>query len=86
MLRALRHFGAIVFFFVPQAFLGEILATYLHGLFESPAVLQALFGRAPRSLDAVFDGLAEVVDTAFEPGVLWSLLDTPIASPLPDTA
>lgn len=65
---------------------GNVLALYLHGLFESPAVLQALFGRAPRSLDAVFDGLADVVDTAFEPGVLWSLLDTPIASPPPDTA
>ncbi|MBQ1763235.1 MAG: cobyric acid synthase CobQ, partial [Aquincola sp.] len=59
---------------------GNVLALYLHGLFESPDVLQALFGRAPRSLDAVFDGLADVVDAAFEPGVLWSLLDPPIAS------
>ncbi|WP_046115282.1 cobyric acid synthase [Aquincola tertiaricarbonis] len=65
---------------------GSVLALYLHGLLENPAVLQALFGRRPRPLDAVFDGLADTVDAAFQPGVLRSLLDPPNFTPSPDTA
>jgi len=57
---------------------GPVLALYLHGLFENPAVLRALFG-APRvavddPLDAVFERLADAVDAAFAPGVLMGLL------------
>ena len=52
---------------------GNVLGLYVHGLFESPAVLRALFGHAPRTLDSVFDGLADFIDLHFEPGALWRL-------------
>ena len=54
---------------------GNVLAVYVHGLFENPAVLHALFGVEPRSLDSVFDALADLLDAHFAPGVLMSLLD-----------
>jgi adenosylcobyric acid synthase len=42
---------------------GPVLAVYVHGLLESPDVLQRLFGATPpRTLDAVFDELADAVD------------------------
>jgi adenosylcobyric acid synthase len=57
---------------------GPVLALYLHGLFENPAVLRALFGAAQLPvadpLEAVFDRLADAVDAAFAPGVLMGLL------------
>ncbi len=53
---------------------GNVLGLYLHGLFEDPAVLHALFGAGARPLDAVFDGLADFIDTHFEPGVLAGLI------------
>ncbi|KQP43742.1 cobyric acid synthase [Pseudorhodoferax sp. Leaf274] len=40
----------------------QVLGVYLHGLFEDPGVLQALFGSASQTLDQVFDGLADFVD------------------------
>ena len=55
---------------------GNVLGLYLHGLFESPAVLRALFGATARTLDAVFDGLADQVDRHFVPGVLAQLPHT----------
>ena len=53
---------------------GSVLGLYVHGLFESPAVMRALFGADVRSLDSVFDGLADFVDRHFVPGALSSLL------------
>ncbi|HMX11765.1 MAG TPA: cobyric acid synthase [Burkholderiaceae bacterium] len=53
---------------------GNVLGLYAHGLFESPEVLQALFGARCRTLDEVFDGLADYIDRHFEPGVLAGLL------------
>jgi adenosylcobyric acid synthase len=57
---------------------GNVLGLYLHGLFEQPAVLQALFGRQGAgkvpTLDSVFDGLADFVEAHFAPGVLLSLI------------
>jgi adenosylcobyric acid synthase len=53
---------------------GRVLGVYAHGLFESPAVLQALFGAGCRTLDAVFDGLADYIESHFEPGALDALL------------
>lgn len=54
---------------------GPVLAVYLHGLFENPAVVAALFGRSPPPLDAVFDGLADLIDAHFPPGALMALLE-----------
>ncbi len=53
---------------------GNVLGCYLHGLFESPAVLQALFGTQAPTLDRVFDGLADFIEHHFEPGVLQRLV------------
>lgn len=53
---------------------GAVLGLYLHGLFEDPAVLGALFGATLPPLDAVFERLADVVDAAFGEAALLSLL------------
>ena len=53
---------------------GHVLGVYLHGLFEDPAVMQALFGVAAPTFDAVFDSLADYVDRHFAPGVLADLI------------
>ena len=53
---------------------GNVLGVYLHGLFEDPAALQALFGAQAPTLDAVFDGLARSVDACFDTDFLHGLL------------
>jgi adenosylcobyric acid synthase len=53
---------------------GNVLGLYLHGLFEDASALHALFGAAAPTLDATFDGLADFIDTHFEPGVLQGLI------------
>jgi adenosylcobyric acid synthase len=53
---------------------GNVLGLYLHGLFEDPAALHALFGAQAPTLDAAFDRLAEVLAQSFEPGVLDGLI------------
>ena len=53
---------------------GNVLGIYLHGLFEDPAVLHALFGAAAPTLDSVFDGLSHYIEQHFEPNVLASLI------------
>jgi len=52
---------------------GNVLGLCAHGLFESAAVMNRLFGAGHRPLDEVFDGLAEVIEARFAPGVLLSL-------------
>ena len=53
---------------------GSVLGLYLHGLFECPPVVAALFGAAPaRSLEATFDELADVIDCALERQLLHRL-------------
>ena len=53
---------------------GQVLGVYLHGLFEDPQVLRALFGATVPPLEAVFDGLADFVDRHFAPGTLQALV------------
>jgi adenosylcobyric acid synthase len=46
---------------------GSVLAVYLHGLAEIPAITKSLTGREPaRSLSDVFEGLADLVDHAID--------------------
>ena len=51
-----------------------MLGVYLHGLLEDPRVLHALFGASAPTLETVFDGLADFIQTHFEPGVLDQLI------------
>ena len=53
---------------------GNVLGLYLHGMFEDPAVLQALFGATTPTLDVVFDGLADYISQHFEKNFLNSLI------------
>lgn len=57
---------------------GNVMGVYLHGLFEDPNALQALFGAQLQgqvpTLDTVFDGLADFITHHFAPGVLQDLL------------
>ena len=53
---------------------GNVLGIYLHGLFEDPAVLRAVFGATLRPLDEVFERLADTVDAAFGADALMALL------------
>lgn len=52
---------------------GNVLGLYLHGLFEDGRALEALFGAAGGHLDAVFDRLADLVETHFAPDWLRAL-------------
>ena len=52
----------------------NLLAVYLHGLFENPAVLRALFGARAPTFDTVFDRLAQRLDERFAPGTLMGLI------------
>lgn len=54
---------------------GPVLGVYAHGLFEAPAVLQALLGVKGRGLDERLDGLADLAEAHFEPHALSRLLD-----------
>ncbi len=49
---------------------GPVLGCYAHGLFESPAVMKALFGACAPDLETTFNTLADQVETHFLPGVL----------------
>ncbi|WP_341916489.1 cobyric acid synthase [Polaromonas sp. YR568] len=53
---------------------GNVLGVYLHGLFEDPAVLHALFGASTPTLESVFEGLADYIGRHFDAGVLDALI------------
>ncbi len=52
---------------------GSVLGLSAHGLFEAAPPLRALLGTTPRSLDDIFDGLADFVDRHFIAGHLAGL-------------
>jgi adenosylcobyric acid synthase len=53
---------------------GRVLGLYAHGLFESAAVIQALFGVAAPVLDQAFETLADMVDEHLDPALLQTLM------------
>jgi adenosylcobyric acid synthase len=53
---------------------GNVLGVYVHGLFEEPAVLHALFGASAPTPQTVFDGLADVIERHFVTGALPALI------------
>lgn len=54
---------------------GQVMGVYLHGLFENPAVLRALFGQQARTLEQVFDALADSVQQHFDSEFLQHWID-----------
>ena len=62
---------------------GNVLGIYLHGMFEDSAVVQALFGADAPSLDSVFEGLANFLETHVDAGFLAQLVAKPIRKRLP---
>jgi len=53
---------------------GQTLALYVHGLFENPLVMRALFGQQTPTLDDTFDGLADFVEAHIGSRTLMSLV------------
>ena len=53
---------------------GNVLGIYLHGLFEEPRVLKALFGASTQTLEEVFDRLAKHLDLSTQDDFLASLV------------
>ena len=53
---------------------GNVLGVYAHGLFESPALLRAMWGATAPSLESSFDLLADLVDEHLDSRLLDRLL------------
>jgi len=53
---------------------GNVLGVYAHGLFESPALLRAMWGATAPALEDSFDLLADLVDEHLDRGLLDRLL------------
>jgi adenosylcobyric acid synthase len=51
-----------------------VMGCYLHGLFEDPTVLHALFGAQTPTLETVFEGLADYLDQHMSADVLRRLI------------
>jgi len=52
---------------------GETLALYVHGMLESPGVMQALFGARTPTLDDTLEGLADFIEPHFTADTLLAL-------------
>ena len=53
---------------------GDVLAIYVHGLFENPAAVRAVVGSAPvRGLDDAFDALADALDAHLDMAAVTAL-------------
>jgi len=52
----------------------NVLGVYAHGLFESPALLRAMWGATAPALEDSFDLLADLVDTHLDRGLANRLL------------
>ncbi len=50
--------------------LGSVLGVYAHGLFESPAVMRALFGASVPTLQTAFETLADMTESHLDAGLL----------------
>ena len=57
---------------------GHVLGTYLHGLLECPAVMQALFGVQVSTLETVMEGLADFIEQHIPLEVLTRLVQGPV--------
>lgn len=53
---------------------GNVMGSYLHGLFEETAVLEALFGSQTPTLETVFEGLADYLEAHMSKDVINSLI------------
>lgn len=53
---------------------GRVLGLYVHGIFEDPAVLQALFGAQVPTLGSVFEGLADYLQKNMDAAALKALI------------
>ena len=40
---------------------GNVLGIYMHGLFEDPVVIKSLFGKEAKTLEVVFNNLADLI-------------------------
>ena len=54
---------------------GNVLGLYAHGLFESPAVMRALFGKPVPTLDDAFETLADMVEEHLDRSLLRRLFE-----------
>jgi adenosylcobyric acid synthase len=53
---------------------GSVLGLYAHGLFEAPAVMQALFGATVPTLDSAIDGIADIAERHLDAATLARVL------------
>lgn len=53
---------------------GNVMGSYLHGLFEETAVLEALFSSQTPTLETVFEGLADYLEAHMSKDVINSLI------------
>ncbi len=61
---------------------GNVLGVYLHGLFENPSAVRALFGAVPPDLEATFAALARWVAAHLDPRFLEALVTEEGGRPL----